>query len=159
IVGGVVPGARNVISGNGAGIEIGSLNSSLSQGNVIQGNYIGLNALGTGPLPNRLQGVLLASAMNNTIGGTQPEAANKIAFNAGAGVQVIVSTGNAIRGNSIFSNGELGIDLSLNGLTGVTANDATDADVGPNNLQNFPVLTSVLSTANSTTVQGSLKST
>ena len=45
------------------------------------------------------------------------------------------STGNAILGNSIHSNGSLGIALDNDG---VTANDAGDADVGPNNLQNFP---------------------
>src|SRR5262249_36557787 len=47
------------------------------------------------------------------------------------------------------------IDL---GTTGVTANDDSDPDTGPNNLQNFPVITSVISSANSMTIQGSLKS-
>ena len=43
----------------------------------------------------------------------------------------------AIVGNSIFSNGELGINL---GPPDVTANDAGDGDAGPNNNQNYPVL-------------------
>ena len=64
----------------------------------------------------------------------------------------------AIRGNSIHSNGELGIDL--NGLGGnVTDNDLNDVDTGPNNLQNFPVLTSAVSSGGTTTIQGSLNST
>ncbi len=155
-IGGVVAGARNVISGHLIGIQFGALTSSVSQGNTIQGNFIGLNALGTGPLPNTLRGVDFANGMNNTLGGTQNGAANKIAFNGGPGVSVIDGTGNAIRGNAIFSNAGLGIDL---GTPGVTANDATDSDIGPNNLQNFPVLTSVISLGNSTTIQGSLKST
>ena len=159
IVGGTVAGARNVISGNGIGIQVGGLTTSTSPGNIIQGNFIGLNALGTGPLPNTFQGILLNDAKNNTIGGTQPEAANKIAFNGAAGVHVYQNNGNAIRGNSIFSNGGLGIDLGADFLTGPTGNDPLDSDHGANLLQNFPVLTSVLSTNNTTTIQGSLTST
>ena len=93
--------------------------------------------------------------MSNTIGGTQSGAGNKIAFNGGPGLTISTGTGNSIRGNSIFSNNGLGIDLGLNG---VTANDSDDGDTGPNHLQNFPVVTGVTSTSNSTTIQGSLKS-
>jgi hypothetical protein len=155
VIGGVVAGARNVISGNAIGIQLGGFFSSGVVGNVIQGNFIGLNATGTGPLPNTQQGIAISDAVNNTIGGTQSEAGNKIAFNGGGGVAISLGTGNAIRGNSIFSNNGLGIDLGVNG---VTANDVNDGDTGPNQLQNFPVVTTVLSTSNSTTIQGSLKS-
>jgi photosystem II stability/assembly factor-like uncharacterized protein len=155
IVGGTVAGARNVISGNSIGIQIGGFSSNGPLGNIIQGNFIGLNAAGTGPLPNTQFGISISGGVNNTIGGTQAEAGNKIVFNGGAGVSMSSGNGNAIRGNSIFSNNGLGIDLGVNG---VTANDGNDGDTGPNQLQNFPVITSVLSTSNSTTIQGSLKS-
>ena len=155
-IGGSVPGAQNVISGNAIGIFASHLIAGAAQRSSIQGNLIGLNSLGTGPLPNSQEGILLFMASNNTIGGTQAGAANKIAFNGGPGIRLMFGTGNAIRGNSIFSNGGLGIDIDP---LGVTANDVTDADTGPNNLQNFPVLTSVTSTGNSTTIQGSLRST
>ncbi|HET8671105.1 MAG TPA: hypothetical protein VFM05_10895, partial [Candidatus Saccharimonadales bacterium] len=83
LIGGVVTGSRNVISGNLAGIQLGSFNAGPAQGNLIQGNLIGLNALGTGPLPNIEGGIEFFDAFNNTVGGTQTEAANKIAFNGG----------------------------------------------------------------------------
>ena len=157
LIGGLAPEARNVISGNVVGIRLRSANVGSPQENLIQGNLIGLNAGGTGPLPNTQNGVEFLQGSNNILGGTQSGAANKIAFNRIHGVTVSpLSSQNSIRGNSIFSNDGLGIDLGANG---VTANDATDADVGANNLQNFPVLTSVMSSGNSTTILGSLKST
>jgi hypothetical protein len=60
-------------------------------------------------------------------------------------------TRNGILSNSIFSNGELGIDLHVRG---VRPNDAGDADQGPNALQNYPVLTS----ASGNTIAGTLNS-
>ncbi|MCP9496540.1 MAG: hypothetical protein MSG64_19025 [Pyrinomonadaceae bacterium MAG19_C2-C3] len=42
---------------------------------------------------------------------------------------------------------------------GATANDANDADAGANNLQNFPLLTSIITANSSTTFQGTLNST
>src|SRR5262249_55085223 len=71
---------------------------------------------------------------------------NVIAFNSIVGVAVFdgSSTGNSIRGNSIHDNGGLGIDLSGNfpNPDGVTLNDSA-GHVGPNNYQDFPVLSSV----------------
>ena len=60
-----------------------------------------------------------------------------IAFNTQAGVRVLSGVNNAIRGNSFYQNGQLGIDL---GAAGITANDAGDPDTGANNLQNFPLI-------------------
>lgn len=50
------------------------------------------------------------------------------------------TTDNAILGNSIHDNGRLGINLvgSADAASGVTANDANDADSGPNDLLNYP---------------------
>jgi parallel beta-helix repeat protein len=154
LIGGLVPGAQNVISGNSAGIRIGPF-FSFPQGNIIQGNLIGLNALGTGPLPNVEGGIEVFDAFNTTVGGTQSEAANKIAYNGGPGVWLTGGMRTTVRGNAIFSNGGLGIDL---GDTGIAPNDAADSDDGANKRQNFPVLTSVMSIGNSTTIQGSLNS-
>jgi hypothetical protein len=154
VIGGLTAGARNIISGNSTGIVISGF-SGQSLGNVVQGNFIGTNAAGNGPVPNTFAGVVVSGGVNNTIGGKQSEAANKIAYNGGPGVSLTNGSGIVIRGNSIFSNNGLGIDL---GTTGVTPNDNIDADVGPNTLQNFPVVTTVMSTNNSTTIQGTLNS-
>ncbi|MCA9216843.1 MAG: hypothetical protein KDB27_27425, partial [Planctomycetales bacterium] len=63
------------------------------------------------------------------------------------------NTRNSIRGNSIHSNGGLGIDL---GRDGPEDNDAFDSDVGPNNLLNGPILTSAVTIGKSTSVAGRL---
>jgi hypothetical protein len=65
------------------------------------------------------------------------------------------TTNNAIRGNSIYSNGGLGIDLNNDGVTF----NHTGFLAGPNNLQNFPVITNAFGYASSTIIQGTLNST
>jgi len=149
MVGGTAAGARNVISHSfGAGVFIGSA------GNLVQGNLIRFNQGHGVHFTN-------SAATNNTIGGTVPGAGNTITQNGGVGVFNAGGRGNSILGNSISSNGPgfgpggLGIDLGVNG---VTPNDAGDGDTGPNNLQNFPVLTSVTSIGGTTTIQGTLNS-
>jgi hypothetical protein len=126
----------------------------------VQGNFIGTDAGGTLPLPNDGSGVSFFDAAGNTVGGTAPGAGNVIAFNLGSGVALsdrdLPVNANAILGNSIFDNQDLGIDLAEDG---VTPNDAGDADTGVNELQNFPVLTSVSGTPGALTVQGTLNST
>lgn len=163
-IGGTTPDARNVISGNAiAGVGIQSVDGGSTSGNVVKGNYIGVASDGVTPLGNTAGsqegwGVLLTrNISNNTIGGTTAGSANIIAFNAGPGVAVFgtSATNNGILGNSIYSNGGLGIDL---GDDGPTSNDPCDADTGPNNLQNFPILTTAFSGAGSTTIQGTLNS-
>ena len=158
ILGGTTVGAGNVISGNG---YIGGVNvfGNSGAGVLIQGNKIGVGADGATPLGNLGVGVGLDAPFgNSTVGGTSAGAGNIIANNSLAGVEVSTTVGNAIEGNSIYSNGQLGIDLGSNG---VTANDLVplDPDSGPNNLQNFPVLTGVASGASGTTVTGTLNST
>ena len=70
--------------------------------------------------------------------------------------QFPVPTGVTILGNSVFGNGGLGITFG----GGVTPqpNDSGDADTGPNNRQNFPVLTSARTTPTGLSVRGTLNS-
>jgi hypothetical protein len=163
-IGGTTPDKRNLISGNTSyGMEVGG------RDNKIEGNLIGTEADGTSALGNGGYGVLVLSQSNdNTIGDADPSdgqtnAANIIAFNAGRGVTLGFGAGNGNRilSNSIYSNGLLGIDLlrQFDPASGVTQNDPTDPDTGPNRLQNYPEITSAQSFGSFTSINGTLNST
>ena len=146
-IGGTVAGTGNVISGNGeSGIRLNA------NSNRIRGNRIGLAANSNDAVGNDDYGVHVQSSINS-IGGTVAGAGNIIAHNGLDGVFVDVSGGNAIQRNRIFDNAGLGIDLSDDG---VTANDALDADNGPNFLMNFPVLNSATIVPTGVRVTGSI---
>ena len=94
----------------------------------------------------------------STIGGAAPGEGNVIAHNS-SGIDVGGTTGVRIRGNRIFDNRVLGIDLSATfDGDGVTPNDTEDGDSGPNDLQNYPMITSVVPGASTTHIEGLLNS-
>src|SRR5262249_15211045 len=132
---------------------------------VIEGNFIGPDATGTIAVGNN-EGLRLGeSTHDNMIGGTADGAGNTIAFNSFTGVNLEgtpnpAGAGNAILGNSIFTNGGLGIDLvgGTEDGNGVTQNDLADPDTGPNNLQNYPMLTSALSNGSTVFITGTFNS-
>jgi hypothetical protein len=132
VIGGSNAEAGNVIGGNvGNGIVLDTLNAV---SNTVQGNFIGASANGLA-IGNQQNGVTLRNgAAGNIIGPS-----NLIAYNGGAGIvlEPLAGSGNAIRGNTIRSNGGLGIDVNGDGITD---NDHGDPDDGPNNAQNYPVL-------------------
>ncbi|MEZ5658197.1 MAG: DUF4347 domain-containing protein [Burkholderiaceae bacterium] len=155
-IGGTVAGAGNVISASSTyGILVWG-----SDNNVFQGNLIGTDITGTVSHPNHVTGIDISdTSTGNLVGGTAPGAGNTIQFNgisSGFGIQVRgTATDNAILGNSIDGSFGLGINLDTDN---VTANDAGDADSGPNTLQNYPVLFTATSGAGDTTITGSLNS-
>jgi hypothetical protein len=159
-IGGTAAGAGNVISGNGDdGVYIGDSSASGTTGNVLEGNFIGTDATATVVLGNATHGISLGPIAGNTIGGTAAGAGNVIAYNGARGIRAgtTMLAGDAFLGNSIHSNGSLGIDL--NAPDGVSANDDGDGDTGPNNLQNFPVLSAAsTNTTDHIHVAGSLNS-
>jgi Ca2+-binding RTX toxin-like protein len=125
---------------------------------TVQGNFVGTDRTGTVAVPNQGDGVFISNgATSNLIGDTIVGLGNTIAFNGGSGVGVVGATTilNSIRGNSIFSNTGLGIDLGDNGET---PNTPGGPHAGPNDLQNFPILLSARPGA-STEVIGTLNST
>jgi hypothetical protein len=163
-IGGTEPGSGNLVSGNGTdGIFLDGGGIYAPAGNLVQGNLIGTEVDGIRPLGNNRYGIVVhLDASNNAIGGTDIGASNTIAFNGLDGISMVYApandpgVGNLVLSNSIFANGGLGIDL---GIGGVTENDAGDEDTGANNLQNFPVLTSLSTVGGNVTITGMLNST
>jgi hypothetical protein len=144
-------GGGNVISGNlGRGVALVAGETILPDSNTVTANLIGVDKNRGGAIGNGGAGILVTGGNGNKIG-QLPHAVNIVAHNGGAGVVIQTGTSNEIRANSIFSNAGLGIDLVP---TGVTPNDSGDGDTGPNQLQNFPVLTSLVNG----TVTGTLSS-
>ncbi len=160
-VGGVAAGDSNLISGNGGdGVHVDeSFAGADSDLNFVQGNSIGLGS-SAGALPNGGNGVYIFGDSNG-VGGTSAGEGNVIANNGGDGVEIASGVSNDVRGNSIYANAGLGIELREGGQPDgtVTPNDAGDGDTGANRLQNFPVITSATRNANDTTVTGTLNST
>src|SRR5262249_27232821 len=142
-IGGPAESSRNVISGNeGDGISIILSSASLSTTNLIEGNFIGTASDGATDLGHTGDGLFISNF--GATNGPSLIVSNIIAFNGSDGVWVFSGERNAIRSNSIFSNGLLGINL---GDVFATANDPGDSDAGANQLQNFPVITTAVSSA------------
>src|SRR5205823_1051458 len=99
-IGGTGSGEANLISGNRRdGIRF--IDQSAT-GNVVEGNIIGLDITGRAGLGNNRNGIYLATALNNTIGGTDHGSRNLISGNnAWAIVVDNVGNGNVLQGNWI----------------------------------------------------------
>jgi len=159
VIGGTTAAARNIISANGTyGVFISDPGTD---GNYVEGNFVGTDITGTNALGNGFYGganvVVQSGAVGNFIGGVTAGAGNVIAFSVtGPGVLLYTTTttNNSIRGNSIFSNTALGIDLNGDG---VTANHS-GFEAGPNDFQNYPVITNAFGFDNSTVVRGNFNS-
>ena len=129
-----------VLNGEGAGDDAVGLTIAAEDSSVIGLTISGFTGHG-----------ILATTDNNTIQD------NIITSNGGDGVSVTSGTGNTISSNEIFDNAQLGIDL---GDDGVTPLDPGDGDVGPNNLQNSPVVfRATPGGTNEITIEGRLNST
>ena len=105
-IGGTTAAARNLISGN-AHIGV-SIHDSGSTTNVVEGNYIGLNATGTAALPNAYAGVeIFGGATNNTIGSSSNAGGRNIIWGKAAQGITIADAGsnsNKVPGNIIGLN-------------------------------------------------------
>ena len=90
LVGGTTTAARNIISANKlAGVYI----TTNSVGNLVQGNFIGVDATGANALGNATNGISIDSASLNTVGGTTAGARNIISGNTNYGIEVFNAGG------------------------------------------------------------------
>ena len=140
LIGGTSAAARNLISGNGSGIFIGSTFQGVTPTNVrVQGNLIGTNAAGTAAITAGVGVGVAISELggNHIIGGTTPAARNIISGqNRGVIIDGITFNGplgnNRIQGNFIGLNvagnaaipngvGVLVSGLAMNNIIGGTA--------------------------------------
>lgn len=109
LIGGITPGAGNVISGNGrSGISV----VSVAQANTVQGNFIGTDIDGQQAIPNDEHGIeFRGNTLNTVIGGTSAGARNIISGNTEHGILFWEDGGsggtndaNTVQGNYIGTN-------------------------------------------------------
>jgi hypothetical protein len=138
VIGGTSTSERNLLADLSTGIRIRT-----GRGTIIEGNYIGTNAFdddlglsGVGIyLTDTAELSIIGYGYADGIAGTA-DRSNVIAYNSrGIWMDGTTGDGNAARGNVLYQNTNLGIDL---GSLGATANDSGDGDEGANRLQNFP---------------------
>ncbi len=159
-IGGIQP--RNLIGGNLLdGVRV------IGGSHVIRDNDIGAAGPGNYGTGIYLQGVTntpvdwnliannLVDGINIASGDGNTMLLNDIHNNGRGGVYVVSGLGNRITQNSIYSNGTLGIDLAADG---VTPNDPQDPDLGPNERQNFPIITEAIVNGNGMTLLGFIDS-
>ena len=128
-IGGTQLEARNVISGNeNNGIFIFGQTAT---GNLVQGNFIGVDASGSFDLGNTRNGVVISDGSGNTIGGTAVGARNVISGNDidGVAIQAVSATGNLVQGNLIGTD-VTGTNNVGNGQDGVFVVDSSGNSVG-----------------------------
>ncbi|MEO6326157.1 MAG: hypothetical protein ABIT01_12705, partial [Thermoanaerobaculia bacterium] len=141
-IGGTALGARNVIGGSVPDLTSNCVVSTIGNGieirvgdtNSILNNSIGWDEISLVQLPNAGAGIKIfgSAAVGNLIGDGTSQGANSIYRNAGLGI-------------------------SLGNGTTPTPNGVNPSS-GPNNFQNYPVITSVVNGATTTTISGTLTS-
>ena len=124
--------------------------------NLLQGNLIGVSADG-GKLGNASDGVYVNSVYRRLDWWDDSWRRQRDRTQPGHWDRPRSRRGDSpFFSNSIFDNTGLGIDILGNR---VTPNDPGDADSGPNNVQNYPVITSATISGGNTTIVGTLNST
>ncbi len=155
-IGGPELGDRNIIANNSNGGLV--LSAQGASGSVVQNNQFGAGFALFNTFENGVADILLSDVSNTTLGG-EGLALNRFRQSPNAiVVQGSTSTGNRLYANAFFGHsGATAIDLSsASGANGIDVNDVNDVDVGPNQLQNSPVLTDAGLVAGGISINGVL---
>lgn len=129
LVGGLDPGDTNLVGDNNAGGI--TLVNPATTGNVVEGNFVGLDATGTGAIGNNGVGIFVANgASRNTIGGSVAAARNVLADNGeGIGLSNVGTSKNLVIGNYIGTDSSG--TTAIQNATGVILSDgAADNTIG-----------------------------
>jgi hypothetical protein len=141
LVGGTATGAGNVIASVGKGILISGEAGSIASGNLVQGNYIGLNAAGTAVLPVGRYGIALGGSSNTTIGGTTTSARNVISGWSDTEVEMNFgqpdSTGVLVEGNYIGTNADGSAYFAEADGGGIDSADTVNLVISDNLVEGF----------------------
>jgi len=127
----------NVISGNRrtnqliSGIHV----RRQSDNNTIQGNVVGLNRNGNGPLANGGHGIFLEDVDSTSVGALDERGRNVVSGNEWSGLYASRCTGTKIYSNyigtNLFANADFG-----NGVDGITlADSSSQSDIAVNRIQ------------------------
>jgi len=117
-IGGMSPGDRNVVSSNNVNIHIVGLQSAPATENIVEGNFVGVSASGTGQVGpgGGFFGIEIEGGNANTIGGNTMAARNVIGLNGRAGIELANGAeNNIVQGNYI--------GVGADGLTNVGNGD------------------------------------
>lgn len=101
-------GTCNLLSGNmEAGVMING-----GGGNIIQGNYIGVDQLGVTAMKNGLAGVRIFDSNDNQIGGSFSQGEGNLISGNSIGIEINSETGVTVAENNIIQGNLIGTDFS-----------------------------------------------
>jgi hypothetical protein len=144
LVGGVAPGAGNLISGNGHPGTLSGHGVGLRFGpSTVQGNRIGTDATGNAALGNLRSGIYMDHSYQDLIGGLSPAARNIISGNGEHGIHNHHGQYNTIRdnyiGTSVSGSSRLGNTLDGVFLENAPYNWVLDNVVSANGLHGIEI--------------------
>ena len=122
--------AGNLIAGHRDDeVRVADLGTS---GNLVVGNFLGVDRTGAAGLPSGDSGIELNNAPGNTVGGADPRLGNVISGNRGDGILIsgLGASGNLVQGNRIGTNAAGTAAISNVTEDGIEINGAPDTTVG-----------------------------